>query len=242
MPPPREHNEDKEMNSIRLDALGRAFGIPRGPAEHSSAQPASTKKDRREGRGREGGMERGRDGERDRGEIAHPILLSGARNDTLQKHEAKLAPLRDEISTNYFSRNDSGLSAAETPIAAPIKPPARKVRSVVGLEDIAATSIQEELHVAGACARRSNGGRSGSPRWSEPTGSKRVCDARDAPIAPSQMANAANASPPESAASKVRSVSSLHILEELHVAARQREVPLPRRQKPQSSLPVAGQD
>jgi len=174
--------------------------------------------------------------------LAHPILRSGARNDTLQKHEAQLAPLRDEISTNYFSRNDSGLSAAETPLAAPIKPPARKVRSVVRLEDIAATSIQEELHVAGAGARRSDGGRSCSPRWSEPTGSQRVCDACDAPIAPSQMASAANASPPESEARKVRSVSSLHILEELHVAARQREVPLPRRQKPQSSLPVAEQD
>ena len=187
-------------------------------------------------------MEGGREGKGERGEIAHPILRSGARNDTLQKHEEQLAPLRDEISTNYFSRNDSGLSAAETPLAVPIKPPARKVRSVVRLEDIAATSIQEELHVAGAGARRSDGGRSCSPRWSEPTGSQRVCDARDALIAPSQMASAANASPPESAARKVRSVSSLHILEELHVAARQREVPLPRRQKPQSSLPVAEQD
>ena len=186
-------------------------------------------------RGREGGMEGGREGKRERGKIAHPILRSGARNDTLQKHEEQLAPLRDEISTNYFSNNDSGLSAAETPLAAPIKPPARKVRSVVRLEDIAATSIQEELHVAGAGARRSDGGRS-------PKSIKSVCDARDALIAPSQMASAANASPPESAARKVRSVSSLHILEELHVAARQREVPLPRRQKPQSSLPVAEQD
>ena len=117
--------------------------------------------------------------------------------------------------------------------------------SVVGHEDIAATSISEELHVAGAFARRPNGdrrARSCSPRWSEPTGSQRVCDARDALIAPSQMASAANASPPEGAARKVRSVSSLHILEELHLAARQREVPLPRRQKPQSSLAVAGQD
>ena len=142
---------------------------------------------RREGRGREGGMEGGSEGdERERGGVTHPTLRS----------------------------------------------------SVVGHEDIAATSISEELHVAGAFARRPNGdrrARSCSPRLTAPT-------AHDAPIALSQMANAANASPPEGAARKVRSVSSLHILEELHLAARQREVPLPRRQKPQSSLAVAGQD
>ena len=75
-----------------------------------------------------------------------------ARDDTLPRCASTFFFSRAEL--NFLSRTDSGLSAAETPIAAPRMIPssasapapgsaARKVRSVVRRED-----ILEELHVA----------------------------------------------------------------------------------------------
>ena len=83
-----------------------------------------------------------------------PAAHCDARDDTLPSSASTFSFSRAEV--NFLSLTDSGLPAAETPIAAPrrmmpssqVMPSAapsaaRKVRSVVHLED-----VLEELHVA----------------------------------------------------------------------------------------------